>query len=48
MPSLHDFDPALPDALDAVLERALAKEADDRYANALDMAAELERAAQTI
>jgi eukaryotic-like serine/threonine-protein kinase len=46
--SICDVDPSLPEALDQVLWRALAKSQDERYANAAEMAAELEAAAQTI
>jgi serine/threonine-protein kinase len=45
-PRLRALDPAMPQALDDVLARALEKYAEDRYQNAAEMAAALERAAQ--
>jgi eukaryotic-like serine/threonine-protein kinase len=47
-PRLRSIVPALPEALDDVLARSLAKHSKDRYANALEMANALEAAAQTI
>ena len=46
--SICDVDPSLPDELDQVLWRALAKSQDERYATATEMAADLEAAAQLI
>jgi serine/threonine-protein kinase len=43
-PALLDVDPALPETLDPVLARALAKHAHERYADATEMAAALEAA----
>jgi eukaryotic-like serine/threonine-protein kinase len=45
-PSLSDLDPTLPRELDAVVQRALAKYPDERYATAAEMARALEQAAQ--
>ncbi|MFN0251820.1 MAG: serine/threonine-protein kinase [Kofleriaceae bacterium] len=49
---LHDppppLDESLPRALDAVLQRALAKHQDDRYSHATEMADALQQAAQLI
>ncbi len=42
------LDPALPAELDAVVQRALAKQQDDRYASASEMAEALQQAAQLI
>src|SRR5690606_25572424 len=42
------LDPALPAALDAVIARALAKQQDDRFASAAEMATALEAAAVLI
>ncbi len=42
------LDPSLPQVLDDVILRALEKHPDDRFATATEMAAALERAAQTI
>ena len=47
-PRLRSLRPDLPTQLDDVLARALAKQSDDRYASALEMANALEAAAQTI
>nr|HEX4314160.1 serine/threonine-protein kinase [Kofleriaceae bacterium] len=47
-PYLLDLVPELPDELDAVIARALAKEPTERYASALAMAADLEVAAQKL
>ncbi len=49
---LHEPPPSLvpfmPDALDEVLQRSLAKHQDDRYASALEMADALQQAAQLL
>jgi serine/threonine protein kinase len=42
------LDPTLPAELDAVLQRALAKQQDERYANASEMAEALQRASQLL
>ncbi len=47
-PSLRAFDPALPGELDALIQRALAKQQVDRFATAAQMAAALEYAAQRL
>jgi eukaryotic-like serine/threonine-protein kinase len=47
-PSLRDVDPGLPDAMDAIIARSLAKFPDERYASAHEMADELESAAQAL
>ena len=47
-PYLLDLDPSLPDAIDRVIARALCKYPRERYANAEEMAAELESAAQQL
>ena len=47
-PRLRTIAPTLPQALDDVLARSLAKHSKDRYANATEMANALEAAAQTI
>ncbi len=47
-PSLSAIDPSLPRALDAVIQRSLAKAQEARYASAVQMAAALEAAAQHI
>ena len=47
-PRLRDLDPAMPQALDDVIARALEKSPRTRFADAAAMAAELERAAQFI
>ena len=44
-PSVTAIDPALPRALDTVIARALEKQPRDRYADAAEMAADLERVA---
>jgi eukaryotic-like serine/threonine-protein kinase len=47
-PSLHAIDPAMPIPLDDVLARALEKAPAERFTDALEMAAALEIAAQTL
>ncbi len=47
-PRLQSIDPTLPGALDDVVQRALAKYPDERYASATEMATALEHAAQAI
>ncbi|MGE5181802.1 MAG: serine/threonine-protein kinase [Acidobacteriota bacterium] len=47
-PPLRELDPSLPQALDDVVARALAKTPGDRFASAAAMAEALERAAQLI
>ncbi len=47
-PFLRDLDPGLPQALDDLVARALAKQAGDRFADAATMAAELELAAREL
>ena len=47
-PSVRARDAAIPEAIDRVLARALEKSPDDRFADALEMAAALERAAQQL
>jgi serine/threonine protein kinase/ABC-type branched-subunit amino acid transport system substrate-binding protein len=42
VPRLHDLNPAAPEALQAVIERAMAKEPAARYATAHEMAAEFQ------
>jgi serine/threonine protein kinase len=44
LPSLHQLRPDVPPSLDAVLARALAKEADDRFATGDQLSAALEEA----
>jgi serine/threonine-protein kinase len=47
-PSPSAIDPAIPRAVDAVVQRALAKYPQERFASAAEMAAALERAAQQL
>jgi eukaryotic-like serine/threonine-protein kinase len=47
-PRLRELDPAMPQALDDLLARALEKETADRYADATEMAIALELAAQSL
>jgi tRNA A-37 threonylcarbamoyl transferase component Bud32 len=44
VPSIHDAEPELPRALDAVFQRALAKDPAARYPSAAELVAELRRA----
>ncbi len=43
IPSVRDFNPAYPEAVDFLIRRLLAKDAEDRYQNANDLIADLER-----
>ena len=42
-PSIRDFRPDLPEALDRVVQKALAKRLEDRYQNGVEFAADLSR-----
>ncbi len=44
VPSAHQFNAELPESVDKVIQRAMAKEPNDRYQTALDMAEDLSRA----
>lgn len=43
IPSVRDFNPAYPDSVDRLIRRLMAKDAEDRYQNANDLIADLER-----
>ena len=47
-PSLRDLEPTLPFALDDIIQRALSKQAKDRYADAAEMANAIELAAREL
>ena len=42
-PSPRSVDPTIPERLDAIVRKALAKNVDERYANALDLQADLDK-----
>ena len=42
VPHIRDYDPRLPDGVDEVLARAMAKDKDDRYASAGELAAAIQ------
>jgi hypothetical protein len=48
VPDLHALRPGVPEALIAVIEKALAKNCDDRYASMASLAAALKRAQQSL
>ena len=45
---LKDFRPDLPDSVGAIIDKALAKNADERYQNGNEMIADIVKAAQQI